>query len=36
MRQIAEVTRRGQTTIPEEFRRKLSIREGDNLQTDFA
>lgn len=31
MQQIVKVTRRGQTTIPEEFRRKYGIREGDYL-----
>lgn len=31
MRTIVKVTRRGQTTIPLEFREKLGIREGDEL-----
>ena len=31
MQQIVKVTRRGQTTIPEEFRRKYDIQEGDSL-----
>ncbi len=31
MQQIVKVTRRGQTTIPREFRKKYSIREGDEL-----
>lgn len=31
MQQIVKVTRRGQTTIPEEFRRKYDIHEGDSL-----
>lgn len=31
MRNIVRVTRRGQTTIPVEFRRKLGIKEGDEL-----
>jgi AbrB family looped-hinge helix DNA binding protein len=28
---IVKVTRRGQTTIPAEFREKLGIKEGDEL-----
>lgn len=31
MRTIVKVTRRGQTTIPMEFREKLGIKEGDEL-----
>lgn len=31
MRTIVKVTRRGQTTIPVEFREKLGIKEGDEL-----
>lgn len=31
MRNIVKVTRRGQTTIPAEFRQKLRIKEGDKL-----
>ncbi|KPV64809.1 MAG: SpoVT / AbrB like domain protein [Candidatus Bathyarchaeota archaeon BA1] len=31
MRFIVKVTRRGQTTIPIEFRKKYGIREGDEL-----
>ena len=31
MRNIVRVTRRGQTTIPVEFRQKLGIKEGDEL-----
>ena len=31
MQQVVKVTRRGQTTIPEEFRRKYDIQEGDSL-----
>lgn len=31
MRTIVKVTRRGQTTIPIEFREKLGIEEGDEL-----
>ncbi len=28
---VVKVTRRGQTTIPEEYRTRLGINEGDNL-----
>ncbi len=28
---VVKVTRRGQTTIPEEYRTRLGISEGDNL-----
>lgn len=31
MQNIVKVTRRGQTTIPAEFRKKLGIKEGDKL-----
>jgi AbrB family looped-hinge helix DNA binding protein len=31
MQNIVKVTRRGQTTIPAEFREKLGIKEGDKL-----
>ncbi len=31
MRTIVKVTRRGQTTIPVEFREKFGIKEGDEL-----
>ncbi len=31
MENIVKVTRRGQTTIPAEFRQKLGIKEGDQL-----
>ena len=31
MQRIVKVTRRGQTTIPREFREKYSIHEGDEL-----
>jgi AbrB family looped-hinge helix DNA binding protein len=31
MHNIVKVTRRGQTTIPAEFREKLGIKEGDEL-----
>lgn len=31
MQRVVKVTRRGQTTIPEEFRRKYDIQEGDSL-----
>lgn len=31
MRSVVKVTRRGQTTIPIEFRRRFKIREGDEL-----
>ncbi len=31
MRSVAKVTRRGQTTIPAEFRKRFGIREGDEL-----
>jgi len=31
MRTIVKVTRRGQTTIPLEFREKFGIKEGDEL-----
>lgn len=31
MPNIVKVTRRGQTTIPQEFRKKYGIKEGDEL-----
>jgi AbrB family looped-hinge helix DNA binding protein len=31
MENIVKVTRRGQTTIPVEFRKKLGIKDGDEL-----
>jgi len=31
MRSTVKVTRRGQTTIPKEFREKFGIKEGDEL-----
>ena len=31
MPSIVKVTRRGQTTIPQEFRKKFGIKEGDEL-----
>lgn len=31
MHRVVKVTRRGQTTIPKEFRRKYDIQEGDSL-----
>lgn len=31
MQNVVKVTRRGQTTIPAEIRRKLGIKEGDQL-----
>lgn len=31
MQSIVKVTRRGQTTIPVEFRQRFGIREGDEL-----
>ena len=31
MQRLVKVTRRGQTTIPREFRERYSIREGDRL-----
>lgn len=31
MRTIVKVTRRGQTTIPLEFRKKFGIKQGDEL-----
>ena len=34
MRTIVKVTRRGQTTIPIEFREKLGIREGDEMMVE--
>jgi len=34
MHNIVKVTRRGQTTIPAEFREKLGIKEGDELMVE--
>jgi len=34
MQNIVKVTRRGQTTIPAEFREKLGIKEGDELMVE--
>ena len=34
MRTTVKVTRRGQTTIPKEFREKLGIKEGDELTVE--
>jgi len=34
MRSIVKVTRRGQTTIPLEFRETYGIREGDELMVE--
>ena len=31
MHNVVKVTRKGQTTIPAEFRQKLGIKEGDEL-----
>lgn len=31
MHRVVKVTRRGQTTIPKEFRQKYDIQEGDSL-----
>jgi antitoxin PrlF len=31
MRNVVKVTRRGQTTIPAEFRERFGIKEGDEL-----
>jgi len=31
MQQVVKVTRRGQTTIPRDFREKYGIREGDRI-----
>lgn len=31
MQRIVKVTRRGQTTIPKEIRKKYGIREGDDI-----
>ncbi|WXG41505.1 MAG: AbrB/MazE/SpoVT family DNA-binding domain-containing protein [Candidatus Freyarchaeum deiterrae] len=36
MRTTVKVTRRGQTTIPKEFREKLGIKEGDELMVEFT
>lgn len=34
MQKIVKVTRKGQTTIPAEIRKKLGIKEGDNLAVE--
>lgn len=34
MENVVKVTRRGQTTIPVEFRRKFGIKEGDQLMVE--
>jgi len=34
MQKIVKVTRKGQTTIPAEIRKKLGIKEGDELAVD--
>jgi AbrB family looped-hinge helix DNA binding protein len=34
MENIVKVTRRGQTTIPVEFRQKFGIKEGDQLMVE--
>ncbi len=34
MGNIVKITRRGQTTIPVEFREKLGIKEGDELMVE--
>jgi AbrB family looped-hinge helix DNA binding protein len=36
MQNIVKVTRRGQTTIPAEFREKLGIKEGDELLVEVT
>lgn len=36
MENIVKVTRRGQTTIPVEFRQKLGIEEGDELAVEIT
>jgi antitoxin PrlF len=34
MQNVVKVTRRGQTTIPMEIRKKLGIKEGDELMVE--
>jgi len=34
MENVVKVTRRGQTTIPVEFRQKFGIKEGDRLMVE--
>jgi len=34
MQSVVKVTRRGQTTIPKEFREKFGIKEGDELMVE--
>jgi len=36
MQSVVKVTRRGQTTIPAEFRQKLGIKEGDRLWVEIT
>jgi AbrB family looped-hinge helix DNA binding protein len=36
MQSVVKVTRRGQTTIPAEFRQKLGIKEGDRLWVEVT
>jgi AbrB family looped-hinge helix DNA binding protein len=36
METVVKVTRRGQTTIPAEFREKLKIKEGDELAVQIT
>jgi AbrB family looped-hinge helix DNA binding protein len=36
MQSVVKVTRRGQTTIPVEFRQKLGIKEGDQLMVEVT
>jgi len=36
MRNVVKVTRRGQTTIPAEFRERFGIKEGDELIVESA
>jgi AbrB family looped-hinge helix DNA binding protein len=36
MENVVKVTRRGQTTIPVEFRHKLGIKEGDELLVEVT
>lgn len=36
MQTVVKVTRRGQTTIPIEFREKLGIEEGDELVVELT
>jgi AbrB family looped-hinge helix DNA binding protein len=36
MQNVVKVTRRGQTTIPVEFRQKFKIKEGDELLVEIT